>query len=60
MKQDVVMIVKEMENKNLNSPNTIASDKHEINVAFYLRRAFKDDAQIFVLNDFKFTHNNDE
>ena len=53
------MIVKEMESKNLTSPNTIAGDKHEKNVAFYLRRAFKDDVHIFVFNDFKFTHNNE-
>lgn len=53
------MIVKEMESKNLTSPNTIAGEKHEKNVAFYLRRAFKDAPQIFVFNDFKFTHHNE-
>lgn len=53
------MIVKKMESKNLTSPNTIAGGKHEKNVAFYLRRAFKDAPQTFVFNDFKFTHNNE-
>ena len=48
-----------MESKNLTSPNTIAGEKHEKNVAFYLRRAFKDAPQTFVFNDFKFTHNNE-
>nr|WP_206484020.1 nuclease-related domain-containing protein [Thalassotalea sp. G2M2-11] len=53
------MIVKEMDNKNCKSPNTIAGQQQEKDVAFYLRRAFKDDNQVFVFNDFKFTHNDE-
>jgi len=48
-----------MDIKNCNSPNTIAGQQQEKDVAFYLRRAFKDDEQIFVFNDFKFTHNDE-
>jgi len=48
-----------MEGKNCTSPTAIAGQKQEKDVAFYLRRAFKDDTQIFVFNDFKFTHNDE-
>lgn len=34
-----------------------AGDRQEKDVAFYLRRAFKDDPNILVLNDYRFTHN---
>ncbi len=34
-----------------------AGDRQEQDVAFYLRRAFKDDENILVLNDYRFTHN---
>tara|TARA_Y100000034_G_scaffold127207_1_gene179660 strand:+ start:231 stop:1256 length:1026 start_codon:yes stop_codon:yes gene_type:complete len=36
-----------------------AGDKQELDVAFYLRRAFKDHPQVFVFNDVKFKHNNE-
>ena len=34
-----------------------AGDRQEQDVAFYLRRAFKDDENILVLNDYRFAHN---
>jgi hypothetical protein len=36
-----------------------AGQKQEKEVAFYLRRAFKDHDDVFVINDFKFIHNNE-
>lgn len=33
-----------------------AGDRQEHDVAFYMRRAFKDDENILVLNDYRFTH----
>lgn len=37
-------------------PRWVAGDRQEQDVAFYLRRAFKDDENILVLNDYRFTH----
>jgi translation initiation factor 2 beta subunit (eIF-2beta)/eIF-5 len=34
-----------------------AGQKQELDVAFYLRRAFKEHPQVFVFNDIKFKHN---
>jgi len=53
------MIVKDMDSKNCTSPTAIAGQQQEKDVAFYLRRAFKDDPKVFVFNDLKFTHNNE-
>jgi hypothetical protein len=36
-----------------------AGQKQELDVAFYLRRAFKDNEQVFVFNDIKLKHNNE-
>ena len=41
------------------SPTAKAGQKQEQDVAFFLRRAFKDHKQVYVINDFKFTHNDE-
>lgn len=41
------------------SPTAKAGQKQEQDVAFFLRRAFKDHKKVFVINDFKFTHNSE-
>lgn len=53
------MIIKDKVIKNSSSPTAKAGQKQEQDVAFFLRRAFKDHEQVFVINDFKFTHNNE-
>ncbi|WP_160062502.1 nuclease-related domain-containing protein [Psychromonas sp. L1A2] len=53
------MILKDVIFKNTISPTAKAGQDQETNVAFYLRRAFKDHPSIFVINDFKFTHNDE-
>lgn len=53
------MILKDKEIKDLKAPTTIAGQKQELDVAFYLRREFKDNPQIFVINDYKFSFNNE-
>ncbi|MDP5292561.1 NERD domain-containing protein [Oceanimonas sp. CHS3-5] len=49
-------ILKNKEPMTSVDPRWIAGDKQERDVAFYLRRAFKDDENILVLNDYCFTH----
>jgi transcription elongation factor Elf1 len=51
------MILKDKTLQNVVSPAAKAGQKQEQDVAFFLRRAFKDHKQIFVINDFKFTFN---
>jgi len=53
------MILKEKTLQNAKSKTAIAGQEQEKNVAFYLRRAFKEHKQIFVINDFKFTFNDE-
>jgi hypothetical protein len=53
------MILKDKTLQNAVSPIAKAGQKQEQNVAFFLRRAFKDHKQVFVINDFKFTHNDE-
>lgn len=53
------MILKDKTLQNAVSPTAKAGQKQEQDVAFFLRRAFKDHKQVFVINDFKFTHNNE-
>jgi hypothetical protein len=53
------MILKDKTLQNAVSPTAKAGQKQEQDVAFFLRRAFKDHEQVFVINDFKFTHNNE-
>jgi len=53
------MILKEKTLQNAKSKTAIAGQEQEKNVAFYLRRAFKDHEQVFVINDFKFSFNDE-
>ena len=51
------MILKDKTLVTTNSAKSKAGQKQELDVAFYLRRAFKDHPQVFVFNDVKFKHN---
>lgn len=51
------MILKDKTLVTTNSAKLKAGQKQELDVAFYLRRAFKDHPQVFVFNDVKFKHN---
>ncbi|GHF97455.1 nuclease-related domain-containing protein [Thalassotalea marina] len=53
------MILKEKKLINAKAPMAIAGQKQEQDVAFYLRRAFKNHEQVFVINDFQFSHNDE-
>ncbi|MDO6610655.1 nuclease-related domain-containing protein [Shewanella sp. 1_MG-2023] len=53
------MILKTKTLQNMVSPQAIAGQKQEQNVAFFLRRAFKDNPEILVINDFKFSFNDE-
>tara|TARA_R110002050_G_scaffold233837_2_gene369745 strand:- start:2870 stop:3826 length:957 start_codon:yes stop_codon:yes gene_type:complete len=53
------MILKDKTLQNAVSPIAKAGQKQEQDVAFFLRRAFKDHEQVFVINDFKFTYNDE-
>ncbi|WP_133126601.1 nuclease-related domain-containing protein, partial [Shewanella sp. 10N.286.52.B9] len=53
------MILKTKTLQNTTSPQAIAGQKQEQNVAFFLRRAFKDHPEILVINDFKFSFNDE-
>ncbi|OBT06771.1 nuclease [Shewanella sp. UCD-FRSSP16_17] len=53
------MILKTKTLQNTASPQAIAGQKQEQNVAFFLRRAFKDNPEILIINDFKFTFNDE-
>ncbi|TYK66671.1 nuclease-related domain-containing protein [Colwellia echini] len=53
------MILKDKTLQKVTSPMAKAGQKQEQDVAFFLRRAFKDHPNVFVINDFKFTHNNE-
>ncbi|MCL1128797.1 nuclease-related domain-containing protein [Shewanella sairae] len=53
------MILKTKSPQNLQSAQAIAGQQQEQNVAFFLRRAYKDHPQVLVINDFKFRFNNE-
>jgi hypothetical protein len=53
------MILKDKTLQSAVSPTAKAGQKQEQDVAFFLRRAFKDHKQVYVINDFKFTHNDE-
>lgn len=53
------MILKDKILTTSNSAKIQAGQKQELDVAFYLRRAFKDHPQVFVFNDLKFKHNDE-
>ena len=51
------MIIKDKATKTGHSAKEKAGIKQELDVAFYLRRAFKEHDQVFIFNDFKVSHN---
>lgn len=53
------MILKDKTTLYSTDPKIKAGMKQELDVAFYLRRAFKDLPHIFVFNDLKFKHNDE-
>ncbi|MBE0421770.1 NERD domain-containing protein [Pseudoalteromonas nigrifaciens] len=53
------MILKDKILTTSNSAKIQAGQKQELDVAFYLRRAFQDHPQVFVFNDLKFKHNDE-
>ena len=53
------MILKNKSFKTTSTPQAIAGQKQEQDVAFYLRRAFKDHPGVLVINDLKFTFNDE-
>ncbi|WP_428848314.1 nuclease-related domain-containing protein [Shewanella olleyana] len=53
------MILKNKTLQNAQTPQAVAGQKQEQNVAFFLRRAFKDNPEILIINDFKFTFNDE-
>ncbi|MDT3334311.1 NERD domain-containing protein [Shewanella sp. SP1S1-7] len=53
------MILKTKTLQNTQTPQTMAGQKQEQDVAFYLRRAFKDHPEVLVINDFRFTFNDE-
>ena len=50
-------ILKQKDFTEHTNPRLAAGEQQEKDVAFYLRRAFKDDDNILVLNDYRFTYN---
>ena len=53
------MIIKDKVLIKTTSATAKAGQKHEQDVAFYLRRAFKEHEQVYVFNDLKFNHNDE-
>ncbi|MDR8522229.1 nuclease-related domain-containing protein [Shewanella fidelis] len=53
------MILKTKSPQNVQSAQAIAGQQQEQNVAFFLRRAYKDHPQVLVINDFKFLFNDE-
>ncbi|PHR84516.1 MAG: nuclease [Colwellia sp.] len=53
------MILKDKELQNVKAANTIAGQKQEQDIAFYLRREFKNHPKVFVINDYKFSFNDE-
>jgi len=47
------LIIKDKEINKVKSATSKAGQKHELDVAFYLRRTFKNDDKIFIFNDLK-------
>jgi len=50
------LIITDKGTQNATSAKAKAGIKQELDVAFYLRRAFKDHKQVFVFNDLKFSY----
>ena len=53
------MIAKEKHFTTKNHPTSMAGDKQEKDVAFYLRRAFKDHPEVFIFNDLNIRFNSE-
>ena len=53
------MILKTKSPQSAQSPQAAAGLKQEQNVAFFLRRAYKDNPEVLVINDFKFSFNDE-
>ncbi|WP_445773420.1 nuclease-related domain-containing protein [Shewanella sp.] len=53
------MILKTKSLQTTSTPQAIAGQKQEQDVAFFLRRAFKDNPEVLVINDFKFSFNDE-
>ncbi|MBB1380525.1 NERD domain-containing protein [Shewanella sp. SR41-2] len=53
------MILKTKTLQMTKTPQTIAGQKQEQDVAFFLRRAFKDHPEVLIINDFKFSFNDE-
>ena len=53
------MIIKNKEQISSKNVRQIAGDKQEKDVAFFLRRAYKNDEKVFVFNDLRFEHNDE-
>ncbi|QYJ90488.1 nuclease-related domain-containing protein [Shewanella halotolerans] len=53
------MILKNKSLQTVHSAQAYAGQKQEQDVAFFLRRAFKDHPQVLVINDFKFSFNDE-
>lgn len=53
------MIAKEKAFTPKHHPTSKAGDKQESDVAFYLRRAFKEHPQVYVFNDLNISHNDE-
>ena len=51
------MIIMDKQLVETKSANIIAGQKQEKDVAFFLRREFKNHPEVFIFNDYKFTHN---
>lgn len=53
------MILKTKSPQNAKSAQAIAGQQQEQNVAFFLRRAYKGNPEVLVINDFKFSFNDE-
>jgi hypothetical protein len=57
--KEFIVIVKNKETASSKDVRQIAGIKQEQDVAFFLRRAYKDNQQIFIFNDLRFEHNDE-
>jgi len=53
------LIIKNKEATKSIDARQLAGDKQEQDVAFFLRRSYKNDQQVFVFNDLRFEHNDE-
>ena len=53
------MIIKNKETTSSKHVRQIAGEKQEQDVAFFLRRAYKDDPKVYVFNDLRFEYNDE-